>query len=190
MAANVTALDSLNKYPFAVFAGGCFWCVESDFDHVPGVISTISGYAGGELLNPTYRNHGNHIEAVQIHFDPEITNYATLLEVFWRSVDPTDSGGQFCDRGHSYLTAIFTNSIEQQRIAESSKVRLEAQGILSKPIVTDIRVTKNFYQAEDYHQNYYKENPLRYKFYRNRCGRDARVRELWEEQAHQGIDPH
>jgi peptide-methionine (S)-S-oxide reductase len=167
----------------AIFAGGCFWCVEADFDAVPGVIETISGYTGGKTANPTYRSVSRggtgHREAVRIVYDPKIVNYERLLEVFWRSVDPTDGGGQFCDRGVSYETAIFAATPEQRRLAEASKMALEDSGILQQPIVTPIEDAGTFYRAEDYHQGYYKRNSLRYKFYRFNCRRDARLVELW-----------
>ena len=175
----------------ATFAGGCFWCVESDFDHVAGVIRTISGYTGGNLVDPTYKQVSmggtGHLEAVQIFYNPRAINYETLLDIFWRSVDPTDEGGQFCDRGKSYITGIFANSLEQKRLAESSKHELAETGFLGQPIVTLIEMAGPFYPAEDYHQNYYEKNPIRYEFYRFRCGRDARIRELWGKEAHSGI---
>ena len=167
----------------ATFAGGCFWCVESDFDKMPGVVRTISGYTGGLLKSPTYKQVSaggtGHREAVQIFYDSKKVSYEKLLDIFWRSVDPTDAGGQFCDRGRSYETAIFANSPAQRRLAEASKQKLEKSGVLKKPIVTPIETAGVFYPAEDYHQDYYKKNPLRYKFYRYACGRDARVREVW-----------
>ncbi len=178
----------------ATFAGGCFWCVESDFDRVTGVVRTVSGYTGGHLRNPTYQQVSagstGHREAVQIFFDRTKVTFDTLVEIFWRSVDPTDAGGQFCDRGESYQTAIFANSPEQARIAEASKDRLEQSGQLRPAIVTPIEPATPFYGAEEYHQDYYQKNPLRYKFYRFRCGRDARIEELWGEDAHRGIEKH
>jgi peptide-methionine (S)-S-oxide reductase len=178
----------------ATFAGGCFWCVESDFDNVPGVVRTISGYTGGALADPTYKQVSaggtGHREAVQIFYDPQQVGYAMLVEIFWRSVDPTDAGGQFCDRGESYETAIFANSLEQKQQAEVSKRTLERSAVLGRPVVTPIEVAGPFYPAEDYHQDYYKKNPLRYKFYRYRCGRDSRIEELWGEDAHRGIAKH
>ena len=178
----------------ATFAGGCFWCVESDFDNVPGVVRTVSGYTGGQLKDPTYKDVSaggtGHREAVQIFFDPKKVTYAALLEVFWRSVDPTDSGGQFCDRGVSYETAIFANSPEQARLAKASKRKLQQSGALKQPIVTQVETAARFYPAEDYHQDYYKKNPLRYNFYRFSCGRDKRIKDLWGEDAHKGIAKH
>jgi peptide-methionine (S)-S-oxide reductase len=182
------------KLEIATFAGGCFWCVESDFDGAPGVVKTISGYTGGLLKDPTYKQVSvggtGHIEAVEIHFDPTKTTYQKLLDVLWHSVDPTDAGGQFCDRGQSYETAIFTHSDAQKRIAEASKKMLMKKAGLKEPIVTPIRVAPAFYPAETYHQNYYKKNPLRYKVYRYGCGRDARLRELWGKEALRGIGKH
>ncbi len=175
----------------ATFAGGCFWCVEFDFDNVPGVLRTISGYTGGHLKDPTYKQISaggtGHREAVRIFFDPKKVTYTALLDVFWRSVDPTDAGGQFCDRGVSYETAIFANSAEQKRLAEASKQKLQQSGALKRPILTPIETAGPFYPAEDYHQDYYKKSPLRYNFYRFSCGRDARIKDLWGEEAHKGI---
>ncbi len=183
-----------NDLQVATFAGGCFWCVEADFDNVPGVARTISGYAGGVLIDPTYKQVSaggtGHREAVQIFYDPKKVGYAMLLDIFWRSVDPTDDGGQFCDRGESYETAIFANSPEQARLAEDSKRKLQLSAVLNQPIVTSIEVAGPFYPAEDYHQNYYQKNPLRYKFYRYRCGRDAQIKILWGKDAHRGIAKH
>ncbi|MFQ5953610.1 MAG: peptide-methionine (S)-S-oxide reductase MsrA [Kiloniellales bacterium] len=178
----------------ATFAGGCFWCVESDFDMVPGVVRTVSGYTGGSPKDPTYKQVSaggtGHREAVRIFYDPTKVSYATLLEIFWRSVDPTDDGGQFCDRGESYTTAIFANSPEQTRLAEDSKRELQEAAVLDRPVVTPIEAAGPFYPAETYHQEYYEKNPLRYKFYRYRCGRDARVKQLWGDDAHRGIGKH
>ncbi len=178
----------------ATFAGGCFWCVESDFDKVPGVVRTVSGYTGGAVPDPTYKRVSaggtGHREAVQIFYDPKRVSYAALVEIFWRSVDPTDGGGQFCDRGDSYETAIFANSVEQHQQAEVSKGALQRSGVLGRPVVTPIEAAGPFYPAEDYHQDYYQENPLRYGFYRYRCGRDARIEALWGEDAFRGIAGH
>jgi peptide-methionine (S)-S-oxide reductase len=172
----------------AIFAGGCFWCVESDFDQVPGVLSTTSGYTGGTLQNPTYGNHEGHKEAVLIEFDDSKVDYATLLDVFWHSVDPTDAGGQFCDRGPAYATAVFAADDRQLKLAEASKAA--AQASLKQPIVTPVVAATQFWPAEAYHQNYYRENPLRYKYYRYSCGRDQRIKELWGADAHKGIPSH
>ena len=178
----------------ATFAGGCFWCVESDFDSVPGVLRTLSGYTGGALIDPTYKlvtaGGSGHLEAVRIFFDPKKVSYRALLEIFWRSVDPTDDGGQFCDRGESYKTAIFANTAEQKRLAEASKRGLERSGVLKQPIVTPILTAGPFYPAEDYHQDFYRKSALRYKIYRYGCGRDARIRKLWGKEAFRGITLH
>ena len=175
----------------AIVAGGCFWCVESDFDKVPGVLATISGYTGGHLPDPTYKDvtseTSGHREAVKIEFDPDVLSYDMLLDIFWRSVDPTDPGGQFCDRGESYTTAIFAVDQEQRKIAEVSKAELEQSGALAKPIATPILDAATFYPAEDYHQDYHRKNPLRYSFYRYNCGRDAQVEAVWGDEAHSGI---
>ncbi|MEH6524551.1 MAG: peptide-methionine (S)-S-oxide reductase MsrA [Sneathiella sp.] len=177
-----------------VLAGGCFWCVESDFDNVPGVVDTVSGYTGGTVENPTYKvvsaGDSGHLEAVKITFDPEKVSYQELLDVFWRSVDPTDDGGQFCDRGESYKTAIYVNSPEQRQSAEISKRLIDASGVLSDPVVTPIIDATTFYPSEEYHQDYYTKNPIRYKYYRYSCGRDKRVREVWGDQAYSGITEH
>ncbi len=176
----------------AIFAGGCFWCVESDFDAVPGVIETVSGYSGGTTKKPTYKNHhaGMHREVVQITFDASKVSYEQLLHTFWRSVDPTDDGGQFCDRGHSYTTAIYAVDQAQAEAAEQSKSQLIESGALRQDIVTPIEPAAEFWPAEDYHQNYYQKNPIRYKYYRNACGRDKRVNKVWGAEARAGIEAH
>lgn len=178
----------------AIFAGGCFWCVESDFDSVPGVVRTISGYTGGITPNPTYKQVSTdttgHREAVEITYDPKKVSYETLVDILFRSVDPTDGGGQFCDRGESYKTAIFVTSPAQKKIAEESKQKLQKSGVLKKPVVTTIEVAGPFFPAETYHQDYYEKNPLRYKLYRYRCGRDARIEAVWGKEAHRGIAKH
>ena len=176
----------------AILAGGCFWCVESDFDQVPGVLKTVSGYIGGKSPKPTYNNHSatGHREAVEITYDPAKVGYDRLLEIFWRSVDPTDAGGQFCDRGHSYTTAVYAKTPEQLAKAKASKAALEKSGKLKKPIATPIEEAGEFWPAEGYHQDYHNKNPIRYKIYRLGCGRDARVREIWGDEAHAGIGNH
>ena len=165
----------------AVFAGGCFWCMEPPYDALPGVVATTSGFTGGQKANPSYKevSGGNtgHIEAVQIAYDPAKVSYEKLLEVYWRNVDPLDGGGQFCDRGHEYTTAIFYQNEEQKKLAEQSKSSVEKQ--LGRPVATAIRPATPFYAAEDYHQNYYLKNPVRYKYYRYSCGRDQRLEKLW-----------
>lgn len=181
---------SFAKTQTAIFAGGCFWCVESDFDAVPGVTATTSGYIGGTTENPTYEDHtaAGHREAVRIEFDDAKVSYDQLLDVFWHSVDPTDGGGQFCDRGHSYTTAIYATDMNQLAEAQKSEKAIEAA--LKQPVATEIAPAPAFWPAEDYHQDYYRKNPLRYKYYRYACGRDARVEEVWGNAAHQGIPAH
>ncbi len=170
----------------AVFAGGCFWCVEKDFDQIDGVLKTTSGYTGGTTENPTYKDvtkgGTGHYEAVYIEFDSDIVSYQTLVDAFWRSVDPTDAGGQFCDRGDSYRTAVFATTPQQAVTAQSSKD--SAQQALGQSIVTPILMAGRFYEAEKYHQDYYQKSPIKYKFYRSRCGRDARVKQLWGKAFH------
>lgn len=167
----------------AVFAGGCFWCTEADFDKLPGVLETTSGYIGGSIENPTYEEVSSgrtgHIEAVQVRFDPRQTSYAKLLEAFWPTIDPVNGSGQFCDNGPQYRSAIFYLDAEQQRLAEASKTALAASGRLAQPIATEILAATSFYPAEDYHQDYHTKNPLRYSYYRHGCGRDQRLKELW-----------
>ena len=171
----------------AIFAGGCFWCVESDFDKVPGVLSTTSGYTGGSTVNPSYAQVSSHTtghaESVQIVFDPAKISYEQLVAHFWRTIDPTTKDRQFCDVGSPYRTAIFATDAEQLRIATASRAALEKTKPFKEPIVTEVLPAGPFYAAEDYHQDYYRKNPLRYKYYRASCGRDARVKELWGEAA-------
>jgi peptide-methionine (S)-S-oxide reductase len=165
----------------ATFAGGCFWCVEADFDKVEGVISTTSGYIGGRTANPTYEQVSaggtGHAEAVAIVFDPAKVSYQKLIDVFWRNIDPLAKDAQFCDHGSQYRSAVFYHDEEQRALAEAAKAKVAAR--LKQPIYTEIVAAGPFYKAEDYHQDYYKKNPLRYKFYRFNCGRDARLEELW-----------
>lgn len=186
----VSAQSSPDKVEVAIFAGGCFWCVESDFDKIPGVISTVSGYTGGTSKNPTYTDvtagGTGHREAVRIEFDPSKTTYEELLHYFWRTVDPTDGGGQFCDRGRSYETAIFVTNDTQRAAAEKSKMELRNSGVLTAEIVTPIETASTFYPAEDYHQDYYQKNPVRYKLYRYGCGRDKQIEKIWGKEAHGG----
>jgi peptide-methionine (S)-S-oxide reductase len=169
----------------AVFAGGCFWCTESDFDHIPGVVSTISGYAGGKLVNPSYEQVSaggtGHIESVRVVYDPAKVSYRTLVARFFRTVDPLDAGGQFCDRGYQYRTAIFVANAAERTIAEATRKR--AAALLKKPVATLILPAARFYPAEGYHQDYYRKNPVRYKYYRWRCGREARLSQLWGQSA-------
>jgi peptide-methionine (S)-S-oxide reductase len=171
------------KQAKATFAGGCFWCMEPPFDKLNGVISTTSGYIGGLTLNPTYKEVSagktGHAEAVEIVFDPTQISYAELLEVFWRNIDPMTPNRQFCDTGSQYRSAIFYHDDEQKRLAEASKQALEQSGQLPRPIVTEIVPATKFYVAEEYHQDYYQKNPLRYKFYRYSCGRDQILEQIW-----------
>jgi peptide-methionine (S)-S-oxide reductase len=167
----------------ATFAGGCFWCMEGPFDKLPGVISTTSGYTGGKVKNPTYEQvstgRTGHAEAVQVVYDPKLVSYDKLLDVFWHNIDPTQRDGQFCDHGSQYRTAIFYHDEEQHRLAVASRAALAKNQPFKGDIVTQIVKAEEFYPAEDYHQDYYKKNPTRYKFYRAGCGRDARLKELW-----------
>lgn len=186
----------------AIFAGGCFWCVESDFDHVAGVTATVSGYTGGKTQNPNYDNYssGGHREAVEITFDPNRVSYETLVDIFFHSVDPTDAGGQFCDRGHAYSTAIY--ALNDQQAATAKKVKSQAAKELGGQIVTPIEPASTFWKAEDWHQNYYRSQQRSftrfgfvtradsYKAYRKGCGRDARVQQVWGQSAHEGIAGH
>lgn len=171
------------KLVAATFAGGCFWCMEPPYDVLEGVVSTTSGFMGGTTPNPTYRQvtagGTGHLEVVQVLYDPTKVTYEKLLAIYWRNVDPYDRGGQFCDRGESYTTAIFAHTPEQKKLAEASKATLVASGPLKQPIATAIRDAGPFTAAEDYHQDYYTKNPLRYKYYRYRCGRDARLEAIW-----------
>ena len=170
----------------ATFAGGCFWCVESDFEKVDGVAEVISGYTGGQKENPTYEEVSaggtGHVEAVQVLYDPKKVSYKELLDVFWRHVDPTDPGGQFVDRGQQYRTAIFYQDEEEKRLAEESKRNLESSGRFDKPIVTEILKLNGFYKAEAYHQDYYKTHALRYKYYRWNSGRDQFLKKAWADE--------
>ena len=170
----------------ATFAGGCFWCTEADFEKVDGVVEAISGYTGGHIDNPTYHQVSaggtGHVEAVQVIYDPQKITYNELLDVFWRHVDPTDAGGQFVDRGPSYRSVIFYHDDQQKHLAEASKRALEASGRFDRPIVTEIVKLDKFYKAEDYHQDYYKKNALRYKFYRFGSGRDQFLSRVWGDE--------
>lgn len=180
----IPVLVSAAETEKATFGGGCFWCMEPPFDGLDGVIKTISGYAGGDVENPTYKQVSagstGHVEVVQITYDPDEITYGELLEVYWPETDPTDPDGQFCDQGDSYRPVIFYHNEEQKRLAEASKVNLQEIKPFDEPVVTTIEpLNDNFYPAEDYHQNYYEKNSLRYKFYRYGCGRDARLEQLW-----------
>ena len=171
----------------ATFAGGCFWCTESDFEKLPGVVKVISGYTGGQKVNPSYEEVSSgstgHVEAVQVYYDPSKLTYTELLDTFWKHIDPTDSGGQFVDRGSQYRSVIFYHDEEQKKLAEKSKQDLDKSGKFDKPIATEIIKFIKFYEAEEYHQDYYKTSPLRYKYYRSGSGRDQYIKKVW------GSDP-
>ena len=174
--------ETPEKNEKALFAGGCFWCMEKPFEGLDGVISVTSGYAGGKTSNPTYDNYisGGHIEVVQIIYNPEKISYVQLLDTFWRQIDPTDAGGQFVDRGHAYISGIFFYSEEQKQQAEESRRNLAKSGIFSAPLVTSIEPAPKFWAAEEYHQDYYKKNPIRYNFYRSGSGRDTFLKKYWQ----------
>lgn len=178
---DIIDLDNLRV---ATFAGGCFWCMEASFEAIDGVIEAISGYAGGRFENPSYeqviRGQTGHLESVQVYYDPDLVSYEELLEVFWRRIDPTDSEGQFVDKGSQYQTAIFYHDDEQKSLAEINKEQLESSGIFDNPIVTEIRPYTTFYKAEEYHQDYYKKNVLRYKTYAELSGREDFFEKYWE----------
>jgi peptide-methionine (S)-S-oxide reductase len=177
---------SVPQQATAIFGGGCFWCVEADFDKVPGVLSTTSGYIGGSVPNPTYQQVSaggtGHAEVVRIVYDPSKVSYRDLLAFFWRNVDPLTANAQFCDKGSQYRSAIFYLDDEQKRLADISKAEM-AQRFKPRPVVTETAPATEFYPAEDYHQDYYRKNELKYKFYRWSCGRDARLEELWGAEA-------
>lgn len=178
-----TVMTKRGELATATFAGGCFWCMEPPYDKVDGVVATISGYTGGHKANPTYEEVTSgttgHLEAVQVLYDPAKAGYEQLLDIFWRNVNPTDPGGQFVDRGSQYRTAIFYHDAEQQRLAEASKAALAASGQFLAPIVTPILPAGPFYPAEEYHQDFYEKNPVRYKFYRYNSGRDQFLNTVW-----------
>jgi peptide-methionine (S)-S-oxide reductase len=171
------------RYEKATFAGGCFWCMEPPFDELPGVISTTSGYTGGQTKNPTYEQVSagitGHAESVEVMFDPAKITYARLLEVFWKNIDPITANRQFCDSGTQYRAGIYYHTEEQKRLAEASKKALEDSGRFKQPIVTEIVAATAFYRAEEYHQDYYKKNPIRFNYYKYGCGRAKRLEELW-----------
>lgn len=183
-----TATESASPYKKAYFAGGCFWCVESNYEKRKGVIGVISGYSGGKIKNPTYKQVSSgtteHIESVEVIYDPKVVSYPELLDELWYLIDPTDDSGSFVDRGNQYRSAIFYTSEEEKQQAEQAVKELEQSGRYDKPIVTKIRPFKAFYKAEDYHQDYYKKNPLRYKYYRFRSGRDQYLEKTWGNELH------
>jgi len=177
----IQAMDA--KVKIATFAGGCFWCMEPPYDKLDGVIATTSGYTDGHTVNPTYEDvcsgSTGHTEALQVTYDPERVSYDKLLDVFWHNIDPLARDRQFCDVGEQYRSGIFYHDDEQKRLAEASKQELEKSGRFKQPIATEIVPATTFYPAEEYHQDYYKKNPIRYKFYRFNCGREQRLKELW-----------
>ncbi|MCX2978877.1 peptide-methionine (S)-S-oxide reductase MsrA [Candidatus Marimicrobium litorale] len=175
----IAPVSSATATATAVFAGGCFWCMESDFEKRAGVTSVTSGFTGGALKNPTYSgSHQGHFEAVEVTYDPAIVSYQDLLDLFWVNVDPFDDKGQFCDKGFSYRSAIFPNSAEERALAQQSKAKVEAR-FAGQHVYTEIRDGSTFWPVEEYHQDYYLKNPVRYKYYRWNCGRDQRLRQLW-----------
>ncbi|MDO8876818.1 MAG: peptide-methionine (S)-S-oxide reductase MsrA [Pseudolabrys sp.] len=181
VAAPVAAQEKANEKAVAIFAGGCFWCTESDFDKVPGVLATVSGYIAGKASTATYKQVSaggtGHAEAVEVTYDPAKVSYQQLLEVYWRSIDPTVKDAQFCDHGDMYRSAIFVRNDAERKLAEASKKQVEAE--LKKPVYTQIADATPFYAAEEYHQDFYKKNPAKYKFYRWNCGRDQRLEQIW-----------
>ena len=181
-AAEPTPANAPDGLATAVFAGGCFWCVESDFEKLSGVRDVVSGYSGGLKRNPTYEDHEGHLEAVQVTYDPQIVSYRTLADYLLRHIDPLDDGGQFCDRGHAYTSAIFAANAEEW--ADAAAAVAEAEEALGRKVVTPVLDRGDFWIAEGYHQDYYKKNKLRYSYYRAACGRDARVRKVWGAKEH------
>ena len=180
-----TGVYAQARYEKATFAGGCFWCMTPPFEKEKGVIQVVSGYTGGAGSDPTYEDYAQmgHVEAVQVTYDPARIAYAELLDIFWRQIDPTDAGGQFCDRGPQYRSAIFYHTQEQKQAAELSKEKLKISARFNQPIITEIISASTFYPAEGYHQDYYKKNPVQYKFYRFSCGRDRYLKKTWGDQA-------
>ena len=167
----------------AIFAGGCFWCMESDYQDYPGVIDVVSGFTGGTLKNPTYSgNHEGHFEAVKVTYDPAKVSYAELLDRFWQNIDPFDNAGQFCDKGFSYRSAVFPGNAEERALVEKTKSEVEAR-FPNQTVYTEIRDASQFWPVEEYHQDYYLKNPVRYKYYRWNCGRDQRLKQIWGKPA-------
>ena len=188
------AMEGDENLAVATFAGGCFWCVEADFDKVPGVVKTISGFTGGHVANPTYKQVSSggtgHLESVEVYYDPRLITYQGLLAAFWRMIDPTDDGGQFVDRGQQYTTAIFYHNEQQKIAAQKSLDALAASGRYHKPIVTAIRPAEEFYAAEEYHQDFHIKSPIRYKYYRYRSGRDQYLEKTWGKDLHVNYDKY
>lgn len=189
-ATSASAATTTGGHAIATFAGGCFWCMEPPFDELDGVISTTAGYTGGHKQNPTYEEVSTgttgHTEAVRVVYDPTRIGYERLLEVFWHNIDPVTPNAQFCDHGTQYRSGIFYHDAEQRRLADESKRVLEVSGRFTARIVTEIVAAGTFYPAEEYHQDYYRKNPVRYKFYRAACGRDRRLGDLWGDAAARG----
>ncbi len=188
-AAAASSMDSAADSEKAIFAGGCFWCMEKPFESLNGVYSVVSGYTMGTTKNPTYKTYaaGGHLEAVEITFNPKQVSYKALLEVFWRQINPTDAGGQFVDRGYEYTSGIFYRNVQQRQLAQASKLQLQQSKRFEKPIVTPIVPAQAFYAAEDYHQDYYKKNPVRYWYYRSRSGRDQYLDQVWGKDRHGSV---
>lgn len=189
---SVATSAKLEGLSVATFAGGCFWCTESDFEKLPGVATVISGFSGGHVVNPSYEavssGSTGHVESVQVYYDPDKISYETLLDAFWRMVDPTDNGGQFVDRGEQYRTLIFYHTEEQKQQAELSRKTLNESGRYQAPVITEIRKFEAFYPAEDYHQDYYKKDAVRYKYYRYHSGRDEYLKKTWGDDLHLKFD--
>lgn len=187
LSAGQAAGPAVSRREIATFAGGCFWCMELPFDKLKGVVSTTSGYSGGRTRNPTYEEVSagstGHAEAVRVVYDPAKVSYSRLLEVFWHNIDPTVKDRQFCDTGNQYRSAIFFHDENQRKLALESRRKLEKSRPFREPIVTEISAAGEFYPAEEYHQDYYRKNPVRYKYYRYSCGRDKRLTELWGDAA-------
>jgi len=178
---NSSTTPEAPAYEMTILAGGCFWCLQHPYDHLPGVISTVVGYTGGKTANPNYEivsaGGSGHYEALKIIYDPQKISFKDILEVFWHNIDPFDAAGQFCDRGSQYRAAIFTLNADQKKVAQTSKDA--TTNLLGEKIVTEIIPAGVFYDGEDYHQKYYEKNPIRYSFYRSSCGRDRRLKEVW-----------
>ncbi len=191
-AKTVSSVKPINE-SVATFAGGCFWCTESDFEKLPGVKEVISGFSGGQVINPSYEDVSKgitgHVESVQVYYDPKLISYNALLDAFWRMINPTDNAGQFVDRGEQYRSLIFYHSEEQKQQAEQSRQLLNASGRYTAPVITEIRKFETFYPAEGYHQDYYKKNPVRYNYYRFKSGRDQYLEQTWGAELHAKIDP-
>ncbi len=183
---SVWAANDTPKVETAIFAGGCFWCIEADFEKLSGVSDVVSGYTGGAANTADYKtvtySETGHYEAVRVSYDPMVVSYAELVEYFWKHIDPTDPDGQFCDKGSSYRSAIFYANDQEKSVVEGSLKALNEEKPFAEPIVTAVSKAQPFYLAEEYHQDYYKKNPLRYQFYRTGCGRDKRVKSLWGEK--------